>query len=561
MTALRQKYRRDLTIRNKAARTIEAYTSFVAQLARYYNKSPDLLSYEEVGNWLFHLLQERKLAASSVNLAVCAVRFLYDWSWSRADTALREALALDPNGTDAARWYAAESRGKAAEAAAAKAASAKSLAKLSAAAKEKLAREREAETRRRRLAGLLEVAPAWRDPARFSDLADALLRDAIGARDWDLVAEFARGLGARLTPTLDARANYVAGRAEELGLRKKNRPTAPAVRGIRPSISDLETEGRLPPPAEGGPAANYRAILARPGVSPYYRILAAHRLGERALSLPPAPPPGAGAGSGILGGATGAAGAIGATGTATAPDAPALPAEAFLRGFFEYGLGASAFAEAKTLAQELDQDALRRLSTRFAEAGLHADSMRLALLLAERPDWEQRREDYERVYPRPFLEELRSIRPRPKVPEHVLFGLIRSESFFRPDVASHAGAIGLSQLMPATAAEQARKMGLATYDLRAPKDNLRIGADHFEELLAETGNHPLRAMWAYNAGRGRLKRWLAESPDLPDDLLLEALGIEETRQYGRNILQAATMYAELYYGIDAADAVDEMLGE
>jgi Tfp pilus assembly protein PilF len=35
-----------------------------------------------------------------------AVRFLYDWSWSRADTALRQALALDPNGTDAARWYA-----------------------------------------------------------------------------------------------------------------------------------------------------------------------------------------------------------------------------------------------------------------------------------------------------------------------------------------------------------------------------------------------------------------------------------------------------------------------
>ncbi|MBL8966741.1 MAG: lytic transglycosylase domain-containing protein, partial [Spirochaetaceae bacterium] len=447
------------------------------------------------------------------------------------------------------------------------AAAAKSLAKLSTAAREKLARQREAETRRLRLAGLLEVAAAWRDPSRFSDLADALLRDAIGARDWDLVAEFARGLGARLTPTLDARANYVAGRAEELGLRRKTKPAAPSIRGIRPSISDHEAEGRIPSDAETGPAANYRAILARPGVSPYYRILAAHRLGESALSLPPGPR--TGAGGGILGGATGASGgSAGAAassgavpGPAGAPAAAALPAETFVQGFFDFGLGGSAFAEAKPLVPELDQDALRRLSTRFAEAGLHADSMRLALLLSERPDWEQRREDYERIYPRPFLEELRSIRPKAKVPEHVLFGLIRSESFFRPDVVSHAGAVGLSQLMPATAAEQARKMGLAGYDLRAPKDNLRIGADHFEELLAETGNHPLRAMWAYNAGRGRLKRWLAESPDLPDDLLLEALGIEETRQYGRNILQAATMYAELYYGIDEAAAVDEMLGE
>jgi len=60
-------------------------------------------------------------------------------------------------------------------------------------------------------------------------------------------------------------------------------------------------------------------------------------------------------------------------------------------------------------------------------------------------------------------------------------------------------------------------------------------------------------MMAYNAGRGRLRRWKAESGDLPDDLLLEAVDIAETRQYGRNILAAAAAYGQLYYGIAPAE--------
>jgi soluble lytic murein transglycosylase len=187
--------------------------------------------------------------------------------------------------------------------------------------------------------------------------------------------------------------------------------------------------------------------------------------------------------------------------------------------------------------------------------------MRCVLLLQERPDWDPRRTDYELLYPRPYLSEYRGIRPKPDLPEYVLYGLLRSESFFRPEVVSHAGAVGLAQLMPGTAAETARALRLASYDLTKPVDNLRIGAAHFAELLDETGGRPLRAMFAYNAGRGRLRRWLAESGGLPDDLLLEALTIEETRQYGRNILQAGTYYGELYYGMSPAEAVDGMLGE
>jgi integrase/recombinase XerD len=84
MTALRQRYIRDLAIRGKAERTQVLYTSYVAEMARYYGRSPDLLSYDEVADWLFHLLRERKLSSSAVTVAVCAIRFLYGVTLGRS---------------------------------------------------------------------------------------------------------------------------------------------------------------------------------------------------------------------------------------------------------------------------------------------------------------------------------------------------------------------------------------------------------------------------------------------------------------------------------------------
>jgi site-specific recombinase XerD len=86
MTALRKTYIRDLAIRGKAERTQQSYTAFVADLARFHGRSPDLLDYDQVADWIFHLIRERKLSSSSVNIAVNAVRFLYQTTLGR-DTA------------------------------------------------------------------------------------------------------------------------------------------------------------------------------------------------------------------------------------------------------------------------------------------------------------------------------------------------------------------------------------------------------------------------------------------------------------------------------------------
>src|SRR2546425_6117750 len=70
MTPLRAKYIRDLVIRGRAARTQQSYTSYVADRARYYRRSPAQISYEEVADWLQHLIKQRRPSASSVNIAV-----------------------------------------------------------------------------------------------------------------------------------------------------------------------------------------------------------------------------------------------------------------------------------------------------------------------------------------------------------------------------------------------------------------------------------------------------------------------------------------------------------
>src|SRR5246500_2078410 len=106
MTPLRTKYIRDLTVRGRAKRTQRAYTRYVSELARYYQRSPELISYDEVTNWLYHLITERLLSASSVNVAVNAVRFLYAVTLGREMVDLMASVPHMKRATHRAEVYA-----------------------------------------------------------------------------------------------------------------------------------------------------------------------------------------------------------------------------------------------------------------------------------------------------------------------------------------------------------------------------------------------------------------------------------------------------------------------
>jgi integrase/recombinase XerD len=77
MTPLRERMLHDMQIRNLALNTQKSYLQQVSSFARYFRRSPELLGPEEIRAWIIHLTNERKLAPSSVQLAVGALRFLY----------------------------------------------------------------------------------------------------------------------------------------------------------------------------------------------------------------------------------------------------------------------------------------------------------------------------------------------------------------------------------------------------------------------------------------------------------------------------------------------------
>src|SRR6266496_3258746 len=80
MTSLRQRMIEDMQIRNLAVRTQESYTQQVSQFARYFKQSPELLGPDEIRAYQVYLTNEKKLATSSILIAIAALRFL-STSW------------------------------------------------------------------------------------------------------------------------------------------------------------------------------------------------------------------------------------------------------------------------------------------------------------------------------------------------------------------------------------------------------------------------------------------------------------------------------------------------
>jgi integrase/recombinase XerD len=77
MTPLRLRMLEDMRIRNLSQRTQETYIDQVARFARHFGRSPEQLGPAEIRAWQLHLVQDKRLAASSISVAVAALRFLY----------------------------------------------------------------------------------------------------------------------------------------------------------------------------------------------------------------------------------------------------------------------------------------------------------------------------------------------------------------------------------------------------------------------------------------------------------------------------------------------------
>lgn len=83
MTPLRRRLVEDLQLRGFSDRSIVSYVRVVAQLARFYDTSPDRLSEEQIRHYLIHLTTVRKVARSTHTIAICALKFFYERTLGR----------------------------------------------------------------------------------------------------------------------------------------------------------------------------------------------------------------------------------------------------------------------------------------------------------------------------------------------------------------------------------------------------------------------------------------------------------------------------------------------
>jgi soluble lytic murein transglycosylase len=135
----------------------------------------------------------------------------------------------------------------------------------------------------------------------------------------------------------------------------------------------------------------------------------------------------------------------------------------------------------------------------------------------------------------------------------LVHGITRQESSFDRGAISHAGARGMMQLMPGTAAEQAGKMGVGYDGGRLTSDpayNVMLGSAYFQRLVDQWGGSYPLAVASYNAGAGNVRKWIRAYGDprvAGGDMIgwIERIPFDETRGYVQRVLENSVVYDRL----------------
>ena len=152
-------------------------------------------------------------------------------------------------------------------------------------------------------------------------------------------------------------------------------------------------------------------------------------------------------------------------------------------------------------------------------------------------------------YPTPYKQDVLAAAQEVGLDPAYMYGLIRQESRFIVAAKSNVGAAGLMQVMPATAAWTARKLGIGFQpdQISERTTNLRIGAGYLKLVLDDFQGTQALAAAAYNAGPSRSRRW-REGGKLDAAAWVENIPFNETRDYVKKVLANATVYAHILNG-------------
>lgn len=156
---------------------------------------------------------------------------------------------------------------------------------------------------------------------------------------------------------------------------------------------------------------------------------------------------------------------------------------------------------------------------------------------------------WEFAYPRAYSEHVEKYAKTFKVPQELVWGIMRAETNYRREAISPVGALGLMQVMPFTGhkvSTMLKEKNFQASQLLEPETSVKIGSRYLKRLMDRFDDTLPLVAAGYNAGPHRVKNWLVSFGNLDTDEFIEHIPFLETRNYVKRVVSNAHIYAQLY---------------
>ena len=202
----------------------------------------------------------------------------------------------------------------------------------------------------------------------------------------------------------------------------------------------------------------------------------------------------------------------------------------------------------------LDRTLDARKEWLLATAHFNNRQLQVAAVLAHQWGWHDRailtlaqsseNDDMDVRFPMAYQDQVAAVSSRYQLDPAWVYGIIRQESAFMLDSRSGVGALGLMQLMPATASFTAKLIKVpfkGNYELLDVNRNIELGSAYLKHLADQYAGNPVLATAAYNAGPQRVNMWLPSASQAAD-VWVETVPYRETREYIKRVLTYTTIF-------------------
>jgi tetratricopeptide (TPR) repeat protein len=166
----------------------------------------------------------------------------------------------------------------------------------------------------------------------------------------------------------------------------------------------------------------------------------------------------------------------------------------------------------------------------------------VTLDVGEHPLWEL-------AYPRPYWSKLKSYANQAGIDPYFALAIMREESHFDPQALSSSKAMGLMQLMPATAKFMARKQKIKLSEIAEifnPELNTRLGTLYLGRLSDRFKSELIYTAGSYNAGPSNMLKWIKRWRGKSIDAFVEQIPFSETRKYVKRVYRSYKLYKQIY---------------